>query len=55
MFVANHFGGLIERQSVVIGSAGEQGEGQTPWYDRPGRRVLPGLGHLRVIRTTVFF
>ena len=54
MFVVNRFARPVEAQSVVIGLVGEQGTAETPWHDRPSRRVLPGPGHLRVIRTPVF-
>jgi len=53
MFVVNQFQGAIEAQSVVIGLAGGQGTAEILWHHSPGRRVLPGPGHLRVIRTTV--
>ena len=53
MFAANHFEGHVEGQSVAIELADGKGMAETRWHDRPGLWVLPGLGHLRVIRTAV--
>jgi len=55
MFAANHIQGLIKAQSVGVRNLPSSGVAETPWYDRAGRWVLPGLGHLRVIRTLVDF
>jgi hypothetical protein len=51
MFAANHFAGPVEAQSVVVKRAADQGAAENPWHDCPGLRVLPGPGHLRIIRT----
>jgi len=55
MFAVDRFPGPVNAQTVVIELAGNPGAAEIPWHDCPGRRVLPGPRHLRVIRTTVFF